>query len=219
MYEVSGITGFKDIPGFRNLTANDIPSLDASKITTGQLALARGGTGSDLSATGGASQVLKQTTLGGAVTVAQEAFSDLSGNIAVSQMNTGTGASSSTFFRGDGTWSGLNSNSVALTAQTASVAATNLIPTPSTTALYQITYALTTTTAGTGGTVSLTLTWNNGAAQTVTTANVNLNTLGAFVSGTQIIKATSGIPQYSTTVAGAAGGPQYSLDIRVLPLG
>jgi hypothetical protein len=31
-------------------------------------------------------------------------FSDLSGNIAVSQMNSGSGASGSTFWRGDGTW-------------------------------------------------------------------------------------------------------------------
>lgn len=35
----------------------------------------------------------------------QPGFSDLSGNISTSQMNSGTGASSSTFWRGDGTWS------------------------------------------------------------------------------------------------------------------
>jgi hypothetical protein len=34
----------------------------------------------------------------------QPAFSDLSGNIATTQMNSGTGASSSSFWRGDGTW-------------------------------------------------------------------------------------------------------------------
>lgn len=44
----------------RDLIAADIPALAASKITTGQLALARGGTGVDLSAAGGATQVLAQ---------------------------------------------------------------------------------------------------------------------------------------------------------------
>lgn len=34
----------------------------------------------------------------------QPAFTNLSGNIAVSQMNSGTGASGSTYWRGDGTW-------------------------------------------------------------------------------------------------------------------
>jgi hypothetical protein len=44
----------------RDLVAGDIPNLAASKITTGQLALARGGTGVDLSATGGTTKVLAQ---------------------------------------------------------------------------------------------------------------------------------------------------------------
>jgi hypothetical protein len=43
----------------------------------GQLGLSRGGTNADLSATGGTSQVLKQTTLGGAVTVGQLATTDI----------------------------------------------------------------------------------------------------------------------------------------------
>lgn len=36
-------------------------------------------------------------------------FTNLAGNIAVSQMNSGIGASSSTYWRGDGTWASLNS--------------------------------------------------------------------------------------------------------------
>src|SRR5678815_59270 len=44
----------------RDLVAADIPSLAASKITTGALALARGGTGVDLSATGGTTKILAQ---------------------------------------------------------------------------------------------------------------------------------------------------------------
>jgi len=46
-----------------------ISALPASIIASGQVALARGGTGSDLSATGGSGQVLQQSTAGGAVTV------------------------------------------------------------------------------------------------------------------------------------------------------
>ena len=61
------------------IAAAYIGNLPASQITSGQLALAQGGTGSDLSATGGAHQVLKQASLGGAVTVAQLAASDISG--------------------------------------------------------------------------------------------------------------------------------------------
>lgn len=65
------------------LVAGDIPNLDASKITTGQLALARGGTASDLSATGGGSQVLKQQTSGATITVGRLAITDLSDGVSV----------------------------------------------------------------------------------------------------------------------------------------
>lgn len=71
---------------------------------SGKLGLSRGGTNADLSATGGTSQVLKQSSSGASVTVGQLAFTDISGNIAVSQMNSGTGAAYSTFWRGDGVW-------------------------------------------------------------------------------------------------------------------
>lgn len=53
---------------------------------TGTLSVSKGGTGADLSATGGTSRVLKQTSVGAPVTVAQLAASDLSDG------NTGTGA-------------------------------------------------------------------------------------------------------------------------------
>lgn len=67
----------------RDLVAADIPNLDVAKITTGQLALARGGTHADLSATGGASFVLRQASVGANITVSQLSQSDLtSGAIA-----------------------------------------------------------------------------------------------------------------------------------------
>lgn len=53
----NGSTGAASL---RALVANDIPNLDAAKITTGTLALARGGTNADLSASGSATAVLAQ---------------------------------------------------------------------------------------------------------------------------------------------------------------
>jgi len=50
------------------LAAGDVPNLDTSKLTTGLLALARGGTGASLAATGPG--FLKQASSGAAVTVA-----------------------------------------------------------------------------------------------------------------------------------------------------
>jgi hypothetical protein len=108
--------------------------------------------------------------------------------------------------------------SVSLTAQAITIAATNLVAAPVTTALYEITYYLNDTTAGTSGTVSLTITWNDGAAQTFTSSNVTYGTLGAYVSGTIVVKATSGAIQYATTVTSAVGSPAYSLDLRVKQL-
>ncbi len=111
-----------------------------------------------------------------------------------------------------------NSFSIALTGQTSTISATNLVATPVTTSLYEITYYLNDTTAGTSGTVSVTFAWNDGAAQTVTSSNVTFGTAGAYVSGVFVVKATSGAITYATTVTSAVGSPAYSLDIRVKPL-
>jgi hypothetical protein len=54
-------------------------SFAASNISSGQVALARGGTGSDLSATGGTGQVVQQSTVGGSFTVGTLAHSSLTG--------------------------------------------------------------------------------------------------------------------------------------------
>jgi hypothetical protein len=46
----------------------------------------------------------------GAPTQAQPGFADIFGNISISQMGSGAGASSATFWRGDGTWSSLTAS-------------------------------------------------------------------------------------------------------------
>jgi hypothetical protein len=75
---------FTDISG--TATTAQIPSLAASKITSGQLALAQGGTNADLSATGGTSFFLRQNSVGAAVTVVQPAFTDISGTASTGQI-------------------------------------------------------------------------------------------------------------------------------------
>jgi hypothetical protein len=104
---------------------------------------------------------------------------------------------------------------VGLTGQTSSVGSTNVTTTAGA-GVYKITYYLKTTTAGTGGTVSLTLNWNEGTAMTVTTGTASLSSSTGVVSGVQVIKAgASSTISYATTVSGASGSPQYSLDIAI----
>lgn len=63
-----------------------VGSMSAARITSGQLALARGGTNADLSATGGTAQLLRQSSAGAAITVSTLAASELSNGV------TGSGA-------------------------------------------------------------------------------------------------------------------------------
>jgi hypothetical protein len=56
----------------------NLTNLDADALTSGTVLLDYGGTGADLSATGGASQVLQQSSSGAALTVGQLASTDLS---------------------------------------------------------------------------------------------------------------------------------------------
>ena len=80
------------------IAATDLPTHNhvASNITSGTLALSVGGLAADLSATGGTAQFLKQSTVGGAITVA---------TIAATEVGTSGTPSTSTFLRGDMTWS------------------------------------------------------------------------------------------------------------------
>ncbi len=81
----------------RALLAADIPSLAASIITSGQLALARGGTNADLSATGGTGKFLKQVTAGAAITVVQPTLADMTTGTATIDLVTSQGVSAANF--------------------------------------------------------------------------------------------------------------------------
>lgn len=62
---------------------------NASNITSGQVALARGGTGANLSATGGSGQVLKQVTSGGAISVGSLTASEMPSGIDAAKIGAG----------------------------------------------------------------------------------------------------------------------------------
>lgn len=82
---------FSDLSG--TASTAQIPNLAASTITSGTVALARGGTNADLSATGGAHQVLKQSSVGAAITVGQLAAADLSDTATTGNVLRGNGTS------------------------------------------------------------------------------------------------------------------------------
>ena len=77
------------------------------------------------------------------------------------------------------------------------------------------------TLAGTGGTVSVSVSWNNGttAAGLSTTAFSLTSPAEQTVLFDNFVSAPNQTITYSTTVSGATGNPQYSLGIRMQYLG
>jgi len=101
------------VPGAGGAPAFGAIDLTKSAAVTGILPLANGGVGANLSATGGANQFLKQTSAGGAVTVAAIAAADLpamvgdsgSGGTKGAVPAPGTGdAAANKYLKADGTW-------------------------------------------------------------------------------------------------------------------
>ena len=136
IYEISGLSAIAVKPRF-----SPEPPTDLSNVT-GRLPLFNGGTGANLSGTGGTSKVLRQSGLGAAITVSQLSASDLSdgtiGTGAVVKAITPT-ITTPQFTGVFGTYNGINlvSNGVPaeyakvdLTAQAAAITATTLYAVP-----------------------------------------------------------------------------------------
>lgn len=111
----------------------------------------------------------------------------------------------------------LNSSRVALTGQTASISATNIV-TPAIDGEYLVTVVLTDTTSSvSGGAVLATILYNDeNGAQSQSTPSVLLSALGQATSIFTFHARTTAAIRYSTTVSGViVGSPQYSLFINV----
>lgn len=111
-----------------------------------------------------------------------------------------------------------------LTLQTGSIPTTTLFSYSESSGadLLLVNWYLDTTQAGSAGTVTVTFNWGScytglsGQAQTITSSSVSLTSNGAFQQGSIVVCSTSpNIITYSTTVAGATGGPTYALNVKV----
>lgn len=169
-------------------------TIDASQIVSGQVALARGGTHADLSATGGAHKFLRQATSGANIDVVQPANTDLT-----------------EYGNGD------------LVGQTADVALTTL-GTPLSNGRYRVSgYIIVTTVDGASSTLpSIVITWtdpDNNTAQSFTlTATSAGNLLTTKQSADVFISAKSGVAvQFNTTgyTSGTPATMQFAIHLTI----
>jgi hypothetical protein len=115
-----------------------------------------------------------------------------------------------------------NIATVTATAQTSSIGTTTLYAVPSSGAgMYAVYVDVICTTAGTGGTIVVNVSWNNGT----TSAGFNTQSFSLTAQGEQgallgnFISEASHNITYSTTVSGSSGSPAYTLNIRLQYLG
>lgn len=104
---------------------------------------------------------------------------------------------------------------------TAPIGTSTLLAVPATGAgFYRVTFFLETSVTGAAGTVSGSVFFNDGvAAQTLTTTNVDLTVLGAYVNVTfNVYSAASQNITYSTLVVGGAGA-SYIVRVRMEYIG
>lgn len=192
---LTGVTSFNGLVITANTGAVTTGAWNATKI-----GLLYGGTNADLSGTGGTSQVLKQTTAGGAITVAQLAASDMSngtsgsGSIVLSVSPALTGAPTApTQTPGD------NSTKIATTAY---VQAAIFGTTPIASCRYATTAALPASTYANGASgVGATLTENSNGALSVDGATPSVG--NRILVKNQASTFQNGI--YVVTAVGSAG--------------
>jgi hypothetical protein len=111
----------------------------------------------------------------------------------------------------------LNNLRVALTSQTASIGSTTILTQGAAVGYYKINYYIYCHTAGSAGTVTLTIGWNVGVeSPTFTTPTVSLATVGNDQYGSFPIRLSNATNlTYLTTVSGASGSPNYYVYIWI----
>lgn len=215
-------------PIFRKLGVSDLPGFS----NAGLLQPSAGGTGTNLSATGGSSQFLRQNSVGAAITVVQPDYSDLAGIAIPTTYNNVTVGNNRGFPVERGT-------PIDLTAQAAAIGATTLYAVPALSqaaGMYRVSWVAKVTTPATssstlGGTngfqcvytdqddsvVVTTPVWwgggNNGAAPT----EASLNTTQTQVSGELIlnVKLNTTIQYKFDYTSSGVTAMQYNLHVKI----
>jgi hypothetical protein len=238
-------SGSADVPAFRSMVVADEPSTTVNFITndtnvtgvilnqvltlgwTGTLAVARGGTGTSTPALVQGSNIAITGTWPNQ-TIALVTSPVISGNLTLNTGlldSTGSAGSAGYVLQSTGSatlWVPSTYAKVNLTGQTTSISSTTLYAVPSGAAgLYRVSYSLIDTSVGAAGTLTATISWNNGTGTpSQTTSSLNLTSLGAEVSGNfTFYSAASQNISYSTTATSVVGSPTYSLYLRVEYLG
>jgi hypothetical protein len=218
-FEVSNLTGFPGIPVFRAITGADLPLPTTTSL------------GAAYASTSAGSQFLTGLGTNGRFTQAQPAFTDISGNIATTQMNSGTNADDLHFFRGDGAWARLAVTALDVTGNTANIGSTAITPalSPGQTGMYRISvYCIVAQAATTSSTLpDCLISWVDGSNTTTQTIDFvssapTGNTLTTYFQGSVVVHLNSAhvaltYQTGSVTSYTSVGGVvmKYDLFIRV----